>query len=102
MNYLHVFQCCTEITAANAQAVISVKTRIEILVDSIRPQLPWTHFVSIPLNTDNFIRQFELFKSLVMEHASTTNVSNLKLHTSHVRMSLKPRSSYKLLHMLDI
>lgn len=72
----------TEITAATAQAVVSAKTRIEILIDSVRHQLPWTHFVSIPLNTDDFIKQFELFKVQVMEHASNIKVSYL--HTLDV------------------
>ena len=71
---LHVFVNSIEITAKTGQAVVSAKTRIEILIDSVRPQLPWTHFVSIPLNTENFIKQFELFKVLVTEHASTIDV----------------------------
>lgn len=73
-----------EITAGTVQAVTSAKTRIEILVDSVRPSLPWTHFVSIPLNTSSFIQRFELFKSEVMEHASKTHVSD-----SRVRDTLK-------------
>lgn len=77
----------TEITAQTPQAVISAKTRIEILIDTVRPQLAWTHFVSIPLNTDNFIKQFELFKNHVMEITSNTNVS--KLHASDVGMVLE-------------
>ena len=66
----------TEITASTAQAVISTKTRIEILIDSVRPSLPWTHFISIPLNTSSFIQQFELFKSQVMEQSSKASVSD--------------------------
>jgi len=69
------FVYCAEITADTAQAVMSAKTRIEILIDSVRPSLAWTHFVSIPLNTDKFIKRFEQFKSQVMEHASKTTVS---------------------------
>lgn len=79
--------------------MISAKTRIEILLDTVRPQLAWTHFVSIPLNTDDFIKQFELFKSQVMEHASNTNVS--ELHTLDVGLVLESNSvlgCYKLLH----
>jgi len=58
-----------EITATTAQAISSAKTRLEILVDSARPSLPWTHFVSIPLNTPVFIKKFESFKNQVMEQA---------------------------------
>jgi len=60
-----------EITATTAQAISSAKTRLEILVDSARPSLPWTHFVSIPLNTAAFIKQFDSFKDQVMEQAHT-------------------------------
>ena len=61
--------CCLEITASTAQAILSAKTRLEILVDSARPSLPWTHFISIPLNTTAFIKRFDSFKEQVMEQA---------------------------------
>ena len=76
-----------EITASTAQAVLSAKTRIEILIDSVRPTLPWTHFISIPLNTSNFVKQFELFKNQVTEFASEIKVSCLRVcvpyHVNH-------------------
>ena len=77
MIYELCLKCYVEITASTAQAVLSAKIRIEILVDSVHPTLPWTHFVSIPLNTSNFIKQFELFKSQVTEFASEIKVGYL-------------------------
>lgn len=47
--------------------VLSAKTRISLLVDSARAKQPFTHFLSIPVNTPNVLDAFANFREDVLE-----------------------------------
>ncbi|PVD18764.1 hypothetical protein C0Q70_21316 [Pomacea canaliculata] len=49
------------------KGVLSAKTRIEVLVDSARQRLPFTHFLSIPVQGEDVVEKFEDFKFQVIE-----------------------------------
>ncbi|XP_070539083.1 activating signal cointegrator 1 complex subunit 1-like [Ptychodera flava] len=50
------------ITGNERKGIISAKTRIDVLVDSARQRQPFTHFVSVPLCTDEIKNGFEEFR----------------------------------------
>lgn len=52
------------------KGVVSAKTRVEVLVDSARQRQPFTHFLSIPIRSEEVMEKFEDFKFSVLEHPS--------------------------------
>ncbi|BFZ00513.1 hypothetical protein BsWGS_03552 [Bradybaena similaris] len=48
------------------KGLISAKTRIDVLIDSARQRQPFTHFLSIPINSDEVVMGFEDFKLKVL------------------------------------
>ena len=54
------------ITCQDKKGVISAKTRIDVLVDSARQRQQFTHFLSIPVTSDDIITGFENFKDDVL------------------------------------
>lgn len=59
------------ITGRTTQSVLSAKNRIELLISSKRWNEPFTHFVSIPLNTVLIKEHFDEFKKSVLKDFST-------------------------------
>lgn len=49
------------------KSVSSAKTRIEVLVDSARKRQPFTHFLSIPIQSEEIVEKFEEFKFNVLD-----------------------------------
>ncbi|KAK3713586.1 hypothetical protein RRG08_055228 [Elysia crispata] len=54
------------INGQDKKGIVSAKTRIDVLVDSARQRQPFTHFLSIPVTSDNIITGFENFKDDVL------------------------------------
>lgn len=51
------------------KGVVSAKTRIDVLVGSARQRQPFTHFLSIPVRSEEVTEKFEEFKFSVLEDA---------------------------------
>ncbi|KAK7090064.1 activating signal cointegrator 1 complex subunit 1-like [Littorina saxatilis] len=49
------------------KGVISAKTRVEVLVESARQKQPFTHFLSIPIQSEEIWERFEEFKFQIMD-----------------------------------
>ena len=54
--------------------MISAKTRVEVLVDSARQRQPFTHFLSIPIQSDEISEKFEDFKFSIMDDDSRVSL----------------------------
>ncbi|XP_033228166.1 activating signal cointegrator 1 complex subunit 1-like [Belonocnema kinseyi] len=54
------------IIGADRRKILSARNRIDLLVETSRKKMPFTHFLSIPMNKDNIIRGFNQFKSEVL------------------------------------
>ncbi|RUS74248.1 hypothetical protein EGW08_017986, partial [Elysia chlorotica] len=54
------------ISGQDKKGIVSAKTRIDVLVDSARQRQPFTHFLSIPVTSDDIITGFENFKDDVL------------------------------------
>jgi len=50
------------INAPSQEAILDLKTRLEILFESATKSLPYTHFISIPLNIDPILENAQQFK----------------------------------------
>lgn len=55
------------IQGRDRKGIISAKTRIDILVESGRQKLPFTHFLSIPVQSPDIRDGFEDFKKQVLD-----------------------------------
>ncbi|CAG5136613.1 unnamed protein product [Candidula unifasciata] len=49
------------------KGIISAKTRIDVIIDSARQRQQFTHFLSIPINSDEVVMGFEDFKLKVLK-----------------------------------
>lgn len=49
------------------KSVVSAKTRIEVMVDSARKRQPFTHFLSIPIQSEDIVEKFEDFKFNILD-----------------------------------
>ncbi|XP_076454067.1 activating signal cointegrator 1 complex subunit 1-like [Babylonia areolata] len=49
------------------KGVVSAKTRVDVLVDSARQKQPFTHFLSVPVQSEEIIEKFEDFKFAIMD-----------------------------------
>ncbi|GFO31161.1 activating signal cointegrator 1 complex subunit 1 [Plakobranchus ocellatus] len=54
------------IKGQDRKGVVSAKTRIDVLVDSARRNQPFTHFLSIPVTSDDIVTSFENFKDDIL------------------------------------
>ncbi|KAK7486498.1 hypothetical protein BaRGS_00022299 [Batillaria attramentaria] len=52
------------------KGVISAKTRVEVMVDTARQRQPFTHFLSVPIRSEDVVERFEEFKFAVLEDPS--------------------------------
>jgi len=48
------------------KGIISAKTRLDVIVDSARQRAQFTHFLSIPVNTEEIVSSFEDFRFEVL------------------------------------
>ncbi|PIK51488.1 putative activating signal cointegrator 1 complex subunit 1-like [Apostichopus japonicus] len=60
------------IHGSNRNGVISAKTRIDLLVEEARQKQPFTHFLSLPLNTESLQGSFEEFREDVLRQCHGT------------------------------
>ncbi|CAL1684825.1 unnamed protein product [Lasius platythorax] len=60
------------ITAADHKAIISARHRIDLLVETSRKKIRYTHFLSIPLNKKGIIDNYNSFKDDVLEKYGKT------------------------------
>nr|XP_012234026.1 PREDICTED: uncharacterized protein LOC105678895 [Linepithema humile] len=60
------------ITARDRKAIISARHRINLLVETSRKKIRYTHFLSIPLNKKEIIDKFNSFKDDVLEKYGKT------------------------------
>jgi len=58
---------CITITGKDRSTVLSAKTRLEVIVESSRHKQPATHFLSIPLMTADIEKEFDDFKTAVLD-----------------------------------
>lgn len=55
------------IQGQDRKGVASAKTRVDVLVDSARQKQPFTHFLSVPILSEEIMEKFEDFKFMVMD-----------------------------------
>lgn len=67
LKFLSIALALPVIQGHEKKGVLSAKTRIEVLVDSARQRLPFTHFLSIPVQGEDVVEKFEDFKFQVIE-----------------------------------
>lgn len=67
LGFLSIALALPVIQGHEKKGVLSAKTRIEVLVDSARQRLPFTHFLSIPVQGEDVVEKFEDFKFQIME-----------------------------------
>ncbi|KAK0086430.1 hypothetical protein PV325_003207 [Microctonus aethiopoides] len=58
-----------EIVGRSRASVISCRRRIDLLIESSRNKIRFTHFISIPLNTEIIMHNFENFKSGILNYS---------------------------------
>ncbi|KAH9512759.1 activating signal cointegrator 1 complex subunit [Bulinus truncatus] len=58
------------INGTDRKGLISAKTRIDVIMDSVRQRQPFTHFLSIPVCSEAICKRFEEFKSEILEKCS--------------------------------
>ncbi|XP_014203478.1 activating signal cointegrator 1 complex subunit 1 [Copidosoma floridanum] len=56
------------ITGANRRDIFSARTRIDLLIETSRSKLEFTHFISIPANFDEVKGNFKKFKDDILEN----------------------------------
>ncbi|KAI8772425.1 activating signal cointegrator 1 complex subunit 1-like [Biomphalaria glabrata] len=76
------------INGTDRKGVISAKTRIDVLVDSVRQRQPFTHFLSIPVCTEHICKRFEDFKAEVLEKFSGDRGFDASLFQNPKRLHL--------------
>ncbi|XP_032674206.1 activating signal cointegrator 1 complex subunit 1 isoform X2 [Odontomachus brunneus] len=72
------------ITARDRKAVASARHRIDLLVETSRKKIRYTHFLSIPLNTKKIIDKYNSFKNDILEKydKATYNIDESLFQTS--------------------
>lgn len=55
------------ITARDRKAIVSARHRINLLMEASRKKIRYTHFLSIPLNTEEIIDEYNTFKNDILE-----------------------------------
>lgn len=53
--------CCVVFTADTEAAIVSAKTRVDIILDSAVESMQYTHFLSVPLNAEAVQTRFAEF-----------------------------------------
>ncbi|KAL2715647.1 activating signal cointegrator 1 complex subunit 1 isoform X2 [Vespula squamosa] len=55
------------IIGSDRRGILSARHRIDLIIEVSRKKLSYTHFLSIPLNTDEIIKNFNSFKNDVIQ-----------------------------------
>lgn len=90
-----------KITGQSERAVASARNQISILVLKKREKLPSTHFISIPVDSDEIRNNFALFKKIVLKDKATRGVDESifqnpnKLHITIEVLTLLDESEIK-------
>lgn len=67
--FSYLFIIFVEIVGKSRASVISCRRRIDLLIESSRNKIRFTHFISIPLNTEIIMRNFENLKSGILNYS---------------------------------
>ncbi|XP_029164380.1 uncharacterized protein LOC114935663 [Nylanderia fulva] len=86
------------ITAADHKSIISARHRIDLLVESLRKKIRYTHFLSIPLNKKGIIDNFNAFKDDVLEKYDKTKYN---IDESLFQIPAKLHLTIGMLKLLD-
>lgn len=72
------------ITGQTRNAIVSARHRIDLIIQSSRKKVRYTHFLSIPLNKEDIINKFSLFKNDILEKYNNIayNIDELLFQTS--------------------
>lgn len=86
------------ITARDRKAVVSARHRIDLLVEASRKKIRYTHFLSIPLNTEEIIDKYQSFKNDLLEKYGKTPYN---INESLFQMESKLHLTIGMLKLLD-
>nr|XP_054770695.1 activating signal cointegrator 1 complex subunit 1-like [Lytechinus pictus] len=93
------------ISGKSRQGVSSAKTRIDVLVATARQKTPFTHFVAIPLNSQEIMDRFNIFREEVLKeckHCSGVDEKIFqiasRLHLTIVTLVLMTKQEVKAAH----
>lgn len=95
------------ITGRSRQGISSAKTRLDVLVATMRQKTPFTHFVALALNTKDVISKFHEFKEKVLTKCSNCQGIDerifqdpLKLHVTIATLVLMNEHEVKTAQLL--
>lgn len=91
------------ITARNREAIISARHRIQLLMESSKKNINYTHFLSIPLNKQGIIDNFNSFKTDTLEKYNWRNgkAEQYKIDESLFQTPSKLHLTIGMLKLLD-
>lgn len=89
----------TVISARDRKAIISARHRINLLVETSRKKIRYTHFLSIPLNKKEIIERFNYFKDDVLKKYDKTTYN---IDESLFQNPSKLHLTIGMLKLLDI
>ncbi|XP_074657827.1 activating signal cointegrator 1 complex subunit 1-like [Tubulanus polymorphus] len=76
------------ISSRERKGVISANTRIELLIDSARTKIPFTHFISIPITARNIQDHFIDFKNDVLRSCDGDRGLDISLFQNPTKLHL--------------
>ncbi|XP_011306067.1 activating signal cointegrator 1 complex subunit 1 [Fopius arisanus] len=82
------------ITGVTARDIISCRNRMDLLVEKAKIKMPPTHFVSIPLNTEEIIQSYERFRERIV---NDPDFKNMRIDE---KMFVKPTTLHVTIGML--
>lgn len=78
--------------------IIHAKRRIDKLIENSKNKLKFTHFISIPTNTNDIRRNFLTFKTDVIENCDNESTG---FHEGMFQRPEKLHLTISMLHLLD-
>jgi len=76
------------ITGGKREHVAACRRRLELLVDAARQRQPFTHFISIPFNSEDIQKNFNDFKQSVLEECSGSRGVDASIFQAAERLHL--------------
>ena len=58
------------ITGESRSGVLGARSRMQVIAESYRQKIPFTHFLSFPLYKNDLVKKMEEFKTKVLEDCS--------------------------------
>lgn len=75
---IHFISCLiVVITGPNRSGVVGARSRIEVIVESSRQKIPFTHFLCFPLYKSNLAKKVDEFKVRVLKDCFEVTYSTL-------------------------